>query len=291
MRSRMLEQAVSILQERTSALAQTVRTLSHELHPSVLQHSGLVATLRHHCAEVAHHHQLEIGFSAGGNLDSLSPDVALCLFRVAQEALTNAVRHARAQTIDVRLSTTTEGVELAVVDDGVGFVAGERARSGLGLRSIDERVRLTQGSVRVESQPGFGTRLLVQIPAAMLEAGIVAPSEASRPLRSFTDRYPRTFRTLSPVLSLYPRAGTAARLRGPVSEHPCTAHESCSPTTTRRRLNCSACCCGRSSTSSRSSRMAAPSSAPQSSCPRRHRRRRLDAHLRRHRGRGVDLSP
>ena len=168
-----LERAVSTLQERTSALAQTVRTLSHELHPSVLQHSGLVATLRHHCAEVAQHHQLKVGFSAGGNVDSLSPDVALCLFRVAQEAVTNAVRHARAKAIDVRLSTTTEGVELIVVDDGVGFVAGERARSGLGLRSIDERVRLTQGSLCVESQPGFGTRLLVQIPVAALEADIV----------------------------------------------------------------------------------------------------------------------
>ena len=168
-----LERAVSTLQERTSALAQTVRTLSHELHPSVLQHSGLVATLRHHCAEVGQHHQLNVGFSAGGNLDSLSPDVALCLFRVAQEAVTNAVRHARAKAIDVRLSTTTDGVELTVVDDGVGFVAGERARSGLGLRSIDERVRLTQGSIRVESQPGFGTRLLVQIPVAALQADIV----------------------------------------------------------------------------------------------------------------------
>ena len=112
-------------------------------------------------------------FTTGGSLDSLSPDVALCLFRVAQEALTNAVRHARAQGIDVRLSTTNEGVELTVVDDGIGFVTGERARSGLGLRSIDERVRLTHGSVRVESQPGFGTRLLVQIPVAALEASVV----------------------------------------------------------------------------------------------------------------------
>ena len=168
-----VERAISTLQERTSALAQTVRTLSHELHPSVLQHSGLVATLRHHCAEVAQHHQIEVMFSTGGSLDSLSPDVALCLFRVAQEALTNAVRHASAQAIDVRLSTTSDGVELTVVDDGVGFVAGERTRTGLGLRSIDERVRLTHGSVRLESQPGFGTRLLVQIPVAAMEADLI----------------------------------------------------------------------------------------------------------------------
>ena len=167
-----VERAVSTLQERTSALAQTVRTLSHELHPSVLQHSGLVATLRHHCAEVAQHHQLRVGFSAGGNLDSLSPDVALCLFRVAQEALTNAVRHARAQAIDVRLTTTSEGVELTVVDDGVGFVTGERSAQRPGPAQHRRTGPADAGNVRVESQPGFGTHLLVRIPVAALEAGL-----------------------------------------------------------------------------------------------------------------------
>ena len=158
--------AVQTLQDRVSALARNVRSLSHELHPSVLEHAGLVMTLRRHCAELAHHHRLEITFSAEDNLDALGADAALCLFRVAQEALTNVVRHSDAQRIGVQLTSTPEAVEMRVVDDGVGFVVSERTRSGLGLRSIDERVRLANGHVTVESLPGQGTTLTVRIPRA-----------------------------------------------------------------------------------------------------------------------------
>ena len=90
--------------------------------------------------------------------------MALCLFRVTQEALTNAVRHARAGTIRVELTWTPEGTDLRIIDDGIGFVLGERAGSGLGLRSIDERVRLNRGAVTLESQVGQGTTLWVRIP-------------------------------------------------------------------------------------------------------------------------------
>jgi signal transduction histidine kinase len=168
-----IDRTVTTLQDRTVALAESVRNLSHELHPSVLEHVGLVATLQRHCADVEELHHLEVSFSTGDNLDSLTPAVALCLFRVAQEALSNAARHARASTISVQLMTTHEGVELRVVDDGIGFVASERTGSGLGLRSIDERVRLSKGSVTVESRPGHGTNLLVRIPLAGSQVELV----------------------------------------------------------------------------------------------------------------------
>ena len=161
-----IDRAVTTLQERAVALAQSVRNLSHQLHPSVLEHVGLVATLRRHCADVGELHHLEVIFSAGDDLDSLTPDIALCLFRVAQEALNNAVRHARPRTIRVQLMATHEGVELRVADDGIGFVASERTGPGLGLRSIDERVRLIKGRVTIESQTGQGTNLRVRIPPA-----------------------------------------------------------------------------------------------------------------------------
>jgi signal transduction histidine kinase len=93
--------------------------------------------------------------------------------RVAQEALSNAARHARASTIRVELMATHEGVELRVVDDDVGFVASSRTGRGLGLRSIDERVRLSKGHVTVESRPGQGTNLLVRIPLATSQAELV----------------------------------------------------------------------------------------------------------------------
>ena len=159
-----VEQTFATLQERTAAAATAVRNLSHELHPGVLKHAGLTATLRGHCADIERHHQVTVTFNPGDGLDSLDSDVALCLFRVVQEALTNVLRHARARTICVSLMTTAESVELNVVDDGVGFVASERTRSGLGLRSIHERVRFMQGHVSVDSRPGEGTKVLVRIP-------------------------------------------------------------------------------------------------------------------------------
>ena len=159
-------QTIRALQGRTSALAESIRNLSHQLHPSVLQHAGLAATLQRHCADIERHHRLNVTFSAEGRFDSLDPDVALCLFRVAQEALTNAVRHGRARTIRAELITTVDSVTLVVLDDGLGFVTSDCAGSGLGLRSIDERVRLTRGNVQVESQPGQGTKVVVRIPLA-----------------------------------------------------------------------------------------------------------------------------
>ena len=111
-------------------------------------------------------------FSAGDNL-RLQPDLALCLFRVAQETLTNSVRHGNARTIRVSRTTTAERVELNVVDDGVGFVASERTKSGLGLRSIHERVRFMRGSVSVDSRPGEGAKVQVQIPIGTAHNEIV----------------------------------------------------------------------------------------------------------------------
>ena len=157
-------QTVTTLQSRTAAATESVRTLSHELHPGVLEHSGLAEALRRYCEGIGEHHPVKVQLSTEDGLDSLSNAVALCLFRVSQEALTNAVRHSRAAAIIVRLSTTNGRVELEVRDNGIGFVPSERTRNGLGLRSMDERVRLASGHVHIESRPGHGTQLLVSIP-------------------------------------------------------------------------------------------------------------------------------
>lgn len=159
-----VEQTVATLQSRTFDLADAIRNLSHQLHPSLLQHTSLIATLQRHCVDIEQHHRLKVSFTTRDELAELNPDVALCLFRVAQEALTNATRHARASAILVQLAAIDGGVELRIVDDGVGFVAGERTPIGLGLRSINERVRLVGGTVQLESQPGHGTSLLVRVP-------------------------------------------------------------------------------------------------------------------------------
>ena len=159
-----LAEVVTTLQERTSTLATDVRNLSHDLHPSVLEHAGLVPVLKAHCDEFARQQKIDVSFSADDGVGSVDGAAALCVYRVIQEALTNAGRHASASAVRVRLSRTAETIELEVADNGVGFESGRHNPSGLGLRSIDERVRFNKGTARVESHPGRGTTVSVRVP-------------------------------------------------------------------------------------------------------------------------------
>lgn len=166
--------ALTTLQGRAAAVADTVRGLSHELHSGALQHAGLTAALREHCAEFARHHGIDVALRAGDDVGPVHPAVALCLYRVAQEALTNTGRHARARSALVSLTRTADAIELEVRDDGVGFDPGRRDGGGLGLRSIGERVRLVGGRFHLESEPERGTRVRVRVPAPVAAAaGVV----------------------------------------------------------------------------------------------------------------------
>ena len=157
---------IATLQGRAVAAADAVRAVSHGLHSGALEHGGLVVALQEHCDRVGSDHGLEVAFAASGAIEPLDPAVALCLFRVAQEALGNTARHARARAARVRLARTGDTIELDVGDDGAGFDPARRNGRGLGLRSIRERVRLVGGQVEVESTPGRGTTLRVRVPAA-----------------------------------------------------------------------------------------------------------------------------
>jgi two-component system sensor histidine kinase UhpB len=122
------------------------------------------AALQRLCSDVEQRHRIKVMCRAPEDIEDLTLDMALSLFRVAQEALTNAVRHAKARTILVELAATLEGVQLTVTDDGIGFVPADLSEHGLGLRSIDERVRLNKGEVRLDSKPGTGTTVQVRFP-------------------------------------------------------------------------------------------------------------------------------
>jgi PAS domain S-box-containing protein len=175
LRQRMVEFAVSdelkedlrALQQRTSTLAKNVRHLSHDLHPTVLRHAGLVAALSAYCAELERTHGTAVTCRAEGDFGALAPDHALCLYRVAQEALRNVTAHAGASRAEVRLTRDDDLAEMAVTDDGRGFDAAgplERGK-GLGLVSITERVRLAGGTVSIVTGEGNGTRVCVRLPA------------------------------------------------------------------------------------------------------------------------------
>ena len=160
-----VQEEISRLQQRTIDLADVIRNLSHELHPGVLQHAGLVAALEGHCAEVGRQYPIEVTFSAVDGLNGIPQDVALCLYRVAQEALRNIAVHAAAHKAQVTLSSSEKGLELVIADDGQGFnLAEARGFGGLGLISLDERVRLIGGSLTINTEPQHGTEVRVQVP-------------------------------------------------------------------------------------------------------------------------------
>jgi signal transduction histidine kinase len=157
--------ALARLQERAAGLVDEVRQLSHELHPGVLQHVGLVAALQGYCEEFEGEHGLAMTFRADEDLGVVPIDHALCLYRATQEALGNVAKHAKARHVRVNLARDHDDVRLTVADDGCGFDLTEaRSRGGLGLISLDERVRLVGGQVTIRSGPQEGTEMGIQVP-------------------------------------------------------------------------------------------------------------------------------
>jgi signal transduction histidine kinase len=155
------------LQARTVTLSESVRRLSHDLHPGVLQHVGLVPALRSHCREFEREHGLSVAFHADGDLQDVPSEIGLCLYRVVQEGLGNVARHAKAREVRVTVARSGADVVLAVADDGRGFDPLEAgSRRGLGLLSLDERVRLVGGRLAVDARPLRGTELLIVVPLA-----------------------------------------------------------------------------------------------------------------------------
>jgi len=142
-------------------IAKDVHTLSHRLHPARLNLLGLVAALDGLCRETSRP-GLSITFEHNAVPDGLAPEIVICLFRVAQEALQNAARHSAARQIAVELGTN-KNLTLAVVDDGIGFDMDQKA-AGLGLISMRERAEVIGGRLTIRTAPGAGTRVEVAVP-------------------------------------------------------------------------------------------------------------------------------
>jgi PAS domain S-box-containing protein len=169
-RSLGVQDALLSLQRRAAGVAESLRLISHGLHPSVLHHIGLVAALQAHCAEVERQHHVNVSFRAAGDVEPASRLVALSLFRIAQEALRNSALHGRARHATLSLMRSDEGLALEIADDGKGFdVAAARRNGGLGLLSIEERARLVKGRVAIRSRPGDGTTIGVRVPADVVD--------------------------------------------------------------------------------------------------------------------------
>jgi PAS domain S-box-containing protein len=162
------EQAAALraLREELVRISEDVHSLAYQLHSSVLEELGLVEALRTACERFGHRSRVEVSLALSPTVGDLGKEEALCLFRVAQEALNNVARHSRARTAGIALRRLDGGVVLAVRDDGVGFdPIGHRTPRTLGLASMRERVRLVNGTLDIESAPGRGATVVAWVPA------------------------------------------------------------------------------------------------------------------------------
>lgn len=149
----------------TTEISSGIHNLSHQLHPYKLDSLGLVASLGGFCREFSPQHNLQVQFIHRDIPSQIPKDVALCLFRVAQEALRNVVKHSGSTQATVELSGHGDRIDLCISDPGAGFnPRSARPEVGLGLISMRERVRLVKGHLSVESEPSQGTRILVRVP-------------------------------------------------------------------------------------------------------------------------------
>jgi signal transduction histidine kinase len=177
-----VQQALLAVQNRAASVAESLRLVSHDLHPTVLQHLGLLAALEAHCAEVERTHNVQVTFSTEAQAEPDSPEVALSLFRITQEALRNASRHGHARRANVSLTRQNAHLTLTVADDGDGFdLTRGRANGGLGLVSIEERARLLEGEAAVRSSPRQGTTIEVRVPDRPSRVSLVSAHEYASP--------------------------------------------------------------------------------------------------------------
>jgi len=149
--------------ERTHGVAKSLHDLSHQLHPARLRMLGLVPALNGLQRELSRP-DCAIEFTSDNVPATLPHDVTLCLFRVAQEALHNALTHSGAGSVSVHLLGEPDRLTMTIADDGVGFDVNDAWRRGLGLVSMSERLESIDGTLDIDSRPGSGTRLSISVP-------------------------------------------------------------------------------------------------------------------------------
>jgi PAS domain S-box-containing protein len=167
--SKQAQQQLDNLAEVLSDVSSDLHGLSRQLHPVMLGSLGLLTSLKRVCTEFCTQHKLQVQFVHKDIPGEIPNDVALCLFRIVQEALRNVVKHSGAKTAEIELFGHAEEIHLCISDPGSGFnVASANRAVGLGLVSMRERSRLVGGHFSIESQLNSGTRIRVRVPKLAL---------------------------------------------------------------------------------------------------------------------------
>jgi PAS domain S-box-containing protein len=160
------QQSARIL-DRLIRLSDGIRRVSHELHPAALLYSGLASALREYCGEFETLTGIHIDLRIEGAFETLPANLALTIYRIAQESLQNVAKHAKTKDVEVELTQACDLLRLSIHDGGVGIgVAPSGESPGLGLISMRERARLAGGRLRVEGAPEGGTAVTLEIPFA-----------------------------------------------------------------------------------------------------------------------------
>jgi signal transduction histidine kinase len=145
-------------------ISEDVQALAHELHSPKLDYLGIAVAMKSFCKQFSERQNVKIDFSDEG-LTTVPRDISLCLFRVLQEALHNALKHSGVRHFNVELRGASDAVQLTVRDSGVGFDSEVAMKgSGLGLTSIKERLKLVEGSLSINSQANAGTTIQACVP-------------------------------------------------------------------------------------------------------------------------------
>ena len=152
------------LQKQMEVLSEDLRRTARNLHPFTLTHLGLEEAMRSYCEEFSNLRQFKVRFATRALPATIPPGVALCAYRVVQEALGNVVKHSGAKRADVSISGNHNALHVVIRDDGRGFDLDVARGKGLGLISMEERVRHLGGTFSISPKPGEGTRIDVRIP-------------------------------------------------------------------------------------------------------------------------------
>jgi signal transduction histidine kinase len=153
-----------------SEIGRDIQALSHRLHSSKLEYLGITAAAKSFCKELSEQHEVQIDFSHFDIPSNLPKEIALCLFRVLQEALQNAVKHSGAKDFKVELRSKTGEILLSVIDAGSGFDTQDAVnRLGVGLISMRQRLHLVNGELSIVSEPGRGTAIYARVPVGRQE--------------------------------------------------------------------------------------------------------------------------
>jgi PAS domain S-box-containing protein len=173
------KQNLEDIQKHCSEIAGDVQLLSHQLHSAKLDYLGVGPAIRSFCSEVSKQHQVSVEFTDSKVPKHLPKDISLCLFRIAQEALHNAVKYSGTNKFFVAVYAIEDEIQLVVRDAGAGFDVEEAKKNrGLGLVSMQERIHLVHGRFAVDSKPGKGTRIFAAVPLVAENESL--PEEAPR---------------------------------------------------------------------------------------------------------------